>query len=227
MMFHPTIDEYDQVEEQTCCKAFSQLVAMPWKMVFATIPPKKIGGGWISFLVCAAWICFLTFCCAELIENIVCLLNFNNCIAGLILVSIGCAIPEIVTSVSAASDKTRANCDDVFLPVVASNSANIFIGLGLPWTIAAIHRYVNDDGPIYLGKYEAFDVFFVTITFVVGSLLAFLIFGCRRGCLNVDIGGSHFSRFCSSCMLFTIWITFVLLNILNCYGFFGETFMPW
>jgi hypothetical protein len=86
---------------------------------------------------------------------------------------------------------------------------------------------LNDDGPIYLGKYEAFDIFFVVITLVIGSLLAFMIFSCRRGCLNLDIGGSNFSRFCSSCSLFTIWGVFVLLNVLNCYGYFGETFMPW
>jgi hypothetical protein len=227
MMFHPQVDEHDQVVEPSCCAAFAQLVALPWKLAFATIPPRRLASGWLTLLACVAWICFLTFCCSELIENIVCLLEFNNCIAGLILVSFGCAIPEIVASARAAADKTRTNCDDVFLPVVAANAANIFVGLGLPWTIAALHRLSNDDGPIYLGKYEAFDIFFVTATFLVGSLLAYGIFICRRGCLNLDIGGSTFSRFCSSCLLFTIWGVFVLMNILNCYGYFGETFMPW
>jgi solute carrier family 8 (sodium/calcium exchanger) len=163
----------------------------------------------------------------EIIEIIDCLLHIENCITGLILVSVGTSIPDIVTTLKSASNPKSHNCDDVFIPVVAANAANIFIGLGLPWTISSIHREYNGNGAILLGRDGAFDMFFAIVTFLVGSTLAYIIFVIRRGCLHLDLGGSNFSKFCSSFFLFLIWIVFLALNIANCYGYFGETFMPW
>ena len=32
------------------------------------------------------------------------------------------------------------------------------VGLSLPWTIATVYHYANDQGSLVIGQYEAFDI---------------------------------------------------------------------
>jgi hypothetical protein len=75
---------------------------------------------------------------------------------------------------------------------------------------------------LFVGQFEVADLAFATVLFVLFSMFTFLLFGCRRCCVNGEIGGSNFCKAISACTLFLIWILFVFLNVLNCYEYLPD-----
>ena len=120
-------------------------------------------------------------------------------------------------------NKNLAN--NVFLPMVAANAANIFIGLGLPWAIVSVYRYAMDGESILIGKFETGHLAFAAGTFLVISVIAFLVLGCRRFILGAELGGNKFSRIVSAMILFILWGAFISLNVTNTYKSW-EVFAP-
>lgn len=211
-------------DEMSGCEAFASFLAMPWKLLFAAIPPRSFMNGWATLAACAVSICALTYVMTEVMMFMGFLLDFRGCILALIMVSLGTSINNLKSSMqSAAANKTA---DDVFLPTIAASAANIFVGLGLPWTIATIYRYANDQGSLVIGQYEAFDINFAVVTFLCCALVTALVLSLRRSCLGGELGGPRFSKYLSSFMMSFLWTIFIVLNCLNCYGYFGATFMP-
>jgi hypothetical protein len=205
-------------------EAFAHFLTMPWKILFAAIPPRSYLNGWATLACCAITVCALTYVMTEVMMFMGFLLDFRGCILALIMVSLGTSINNLKSSMrSAASNKTA---DDVFLPTVAANAANIFVGLGLPWTLATIYRYANDQGSLVIGQYEAFDINFAVVTFLCCALVTALVLSLRRYCLGGELGGPRCSKYLSSFMMSFLWTVFIVLNCLNCYGYFGATFMP-
>jgi hypothetical protein len=62
----PTIDEYDTVIPPTYKECIVHFLTLPWKVIFACIPPKHICNGWISFAFAFALIGVLSFVVLEL-----------------------------------------------------------------------------------------------------------------------------------------------------------------
>lgn len=56
-------------------------------------------------------------------------------------VSLGTSLPDLFASKVAAIQETHA--DNAIGNVTGSNSVNVFLGLGLPWLMAAIYHEVN------------------------------------------------------------------------------------
>jgi Ca2+/Na+ antiporter len=211
-------------DEMTGFEAFCHFLTMPWKILFAAIPTRSFLNGWATLVCTAVAICALTYVMTEVMMFMGYLLDFRGCILALIMVSVGTSMNNLKSSMkSAASNKSA---DDVFLPTVASNAANIFVGLGLPWTIATIYRYANDQGSLVIGQMEAFDINFAVVTFLCCAFVTALVLGLRRSCLGGELGGPVFSKYFSSFMMTFLWTIFIVLNCLNCYGYFGATFMP-
>lgn len=56
-------------------------------------------------------------------------------------VALGTSLPDMFASKSAALQEKHA--DNAIGNVTGSNSVNVFLGLGLPWLMAAIYHSVN------------------------------------------------------------------------------------
>ena len=61
--------------------------------------------------------------------------------AAITFVTLGTSLPDTFASKAAAVGEKTA--DNAIGNVTGSNSVNVFLGLGLPWTIAAIYHYAN------------------------------------------------------------------------------------
>jgi hypothetical protein len=61
------------------------------------------------------------------------------------------------------------------------------------------------------------------IAYIVLSLMAFFILMCRRGVVKGELGGSDWSRCCSTLMFFLLWVIFVV--VASC-GFYGTIIDP-
>jgi solute carrier family 8 (sodium/calcium exchanger) len=62
-------------------------------------------------------------------------------VQAIALIAVGTSLPDLFASYHAASDKRFTTADAAIANIFAANAANIFIGLGLPWTIATVYLY--------------------------------------------------------------------------------------
>jgi len=61
------VDEDGAFDEVTGWEAFVHYIAMPWKLFFALIPPRRYGGGYPTFVFCLAFIALLVHLIAEIV----------------------------------------------------------------------------------------------------------------------------------------------------------------
>ena len=82
----------------------------------------------------------LTFFIIEIVEAGGCLMDMRACIQAMCLISIGTSLPDIFTSIHAARDKRTLEADAAIGSFASANAANVFIGLGLPWTCITVYE---------------------------------------------------------------------------------------
>jgi hypothetical protein len=91
----PSIDSADAIEEVSWWRAFSHFIAMPWKVLFGVIPPKRYLGGWATLILCSVLTCLMVYFIMEVIRNVDCFLGIKPTILGLVVFAVLAAIPEI------------------------------------------------------------------------------------------------------------------------------------
>merc|ERR1712159_892855 len=116
-------------------------VTLPWKLFFAIIPPTEIMGGWLCFFVALAFIGLVTAVIGDLASIFGCLIGLKDPVTAITFVALGTSLPDTFASKAAAL--CDDNADASIGNVTGSNSVNVFLGLGLPWTLAAIYWAVT------------------------------------------------------------------------------------
>eukprot|EP00928_Gymnodinium_smaydae_P062238 TRINITY_DN46148_c0_g1_i1.p1 TRINITY_DN46148_c0_g1~~TRINITY_DN46148_c0_g1_i1.p1 ORF type:complete len:831 (+),score=244.16 TRINITY_DN46148_c0_g1_i1:156-2648(+) len=152
------LEAEDDDEELGNFDYFLHYVSLPWKLLFACTPPVDFCGGWACFFVSLIFIGFVTAIVADVANLVGCTLGITPEITAITFVALGTSLPDTFASKAAAAMDPYA--DASIGNVTGSNSVNVFLGLGLPWTIAAIKwsisgsstewlRRVNPGGPYY------------------------------------------------------------------------------
>merc|ERR1711885_25378 len=100
-------------------------------------------------------------------------------VTAITFVAIGTSLPDTFASMKAARESNDA--DAAVGNITGSNSVNVFLGLGLPWTVACIY-YLNVDGTDYY--YPSKNLGFSVFLFVCCSSLCFILLFLRRQCLG-------------------------------------------
>merc|ERR1711972_751585 len=106
------------------------------------------------------------------------------------------------------------------------NSVNVFLGLGISWTMGAIYWYMKGPTaewkeiyPAYRDKYtdggfivEAGDLSFSVVVFLSCSCVCmFLLFGRRKVC-GGELGGPKVPKAVSAMCLMVIWFVYVAVS---------------
>merc|ERR1719454_992825 len=94
-------------------------------------------GGWVLFGCALCFIGVLTALIADVAETFGCCCGLENAVTAIIVVAPGTSLPDLFASQSAAV--ADENADASIVNVTGSNSVNVFLGIGLPWTIASIY----------------------------------------------------------------------------------------
>jgi len=112
-------------------------ITLPWAFVFAFIPPSGYANGLLTFFVALA----LTGCVTVLIGDIAalfgCVIGMSDAVTAITFVALGTSLPDTFASKAAAVGDETA--DAAIGNVTGSNAVNVFLGLGLPWLLAAIN----------------------------------------------------------------------------------------
>merc|ERR1719310_1267886 len=82
-------------------------------------------------------IAFVTAMLADLAELFGCVLGVPDIVTAISFVALGTSMPDLFASLSAATEDPTA--DAAIVNVTGSNSVNVFLGVGLPYSIAAIY----------------------------------------------------------------------------------------
>ena len=109
-----------------------------------------------------------------------CFLGVDNGIVAITFVALGTSLPDTFASMSAAVHDS--NADASIGNITGSNSVNVFLGLGLPWTIAVIYYAILDAEKGVLTQdfvVEAGTLGFSVVVFCACSIVAFSILMVR------------------------------------------------
>jgi solute carrier family 8 (sodium/calcium exchanger) len=175
-------------------------------------------GGWATFVVAFAAIGLVTLLVMEITLTMGCLFNLRSGIQALVLVAVGLSMPDLSLSRSAA--KKSAHADASVSLASSASAASIFVGLGLPWTIATLYHWMKYDQAFYVGKFETADMAFSLAVLGVCTLISLAILALRRRISGGEIGGA--ARFFSGTILILLWVVFIASSNLNSYGYLGQ-----
>jgi solute carrier family 8 (sodium/calcium exchanger) len=129
-------DDSDEDKVPTKMDYFFHVVQMPWKLLFALVPPVDYCGGWACFFGALVFIAVVTAIVGDLANLVGCCLGINPEITAITFVALGTSLPDTFASMAAA--KNDKDADASIGNVTGSNSVNVFLGIGLSWLPAAI-----------------------------------------------------------------------------------------
>jgi solute carrier family 8 (sodium/calcium exchanger) len=204
------------------------VISLPWKLFFALIPPPDYGGGWVCFVVALCFIGFVTAIIGDMAALLGCVMGVPDAITAITFVALGTSLPDTFASKAAAVQDEYA--DASIGNVTGSNSVNVFLGLGLPWTIGAFFwssiddtqkiewgmKYIDTDVPKNYpdGAFAviAGDLGFSVIVFSICACTTIGILVARRKICGGELGGPQPMRGASSAFMVLLWFVYVALS---------------
>ena len=212
--------EFEGDENASLSDIFRHTICLPWKLLFAFIPPTSYFNGWITFWSSLFGIGFLTMFVGDLATIFGCLIGFPKLVTAITVVALGTSLPDTFASMTAA--KQDDNADASVGNVTGSNSVNVFLGLGLPWTISSIYHFIKGTPGGYhvvsTGLTES--VFF----FLICASLCFSIIYFRRYMGYGELGGPKVPKYLSAIACFLLWGLYIFLSCGSSLGFLPFTF---
>jgi len=205
------------------------LLALPWRVLFAFAPPPRLGGGWTCFIVVLAMIGVLTALIGDLAAHLGCCMGIAASTTAITIVALGTSLPDTFASRNAAANEEHA--DSSIGNITGSNSVNVFLGLGLPWAIAAIYwgmqgtrheeawraRYGSEpwytpDMPVGFAV-PAGDLGFSVAVFLVCGSSTLLLLLLRRAVLGFELGGPPAAAQISAGVMVMLWFVYIGVSI--------------
>jgi len=110
-------------------------ITVPWKVVFAVVPPTVHYNGWATFGVALAMIGLVTGLIGDLAGLFGCSIGMPDSVIAITFVALGTSLPDTFASMAAAQADDSA--DAAIGNVTGSNAVNVFLGLGMPWLMAS------------------------------------------------------------------------------------------
>ncbi|CAL8266975.1 unnamed protein product [Merluccius merluccius] len=202
-------------EEQrlpNCCDYFLHMMTVFWKILFAFVPPTDFCSGWACFIISIMVIGFLTAVIGDLASHFGCTVGLRDTVTAVVFVALGTSIPDTFASKVAATQDPYA--DASIGNVTGSNAVNVFLGIGLAWSVAAIYWEVKGE-PFRVDPGSlAFSVTLFTIfAFVIIAVLMLR----RRPSIGGELGGSRCSKTLTSLFFFGLWFLYILFSSLEAY----------
>eukprot|EP01065_Artemidia_motanka_P003653 TRINITY_DN11737_c0_g1_i1.p1 TRINITY_DN11737_c0_g1~~TRINITY_DN11737_c0_g1_i1.p1 ORF type:complete len:873 (+),score=250.18 TRINITY_DN11737_c0_g1_i1:88-2706(+) len=202
-------------EELTSSDYVMHFLTMFWKLVFSVVPPTGYCNGWLTFLVALFFIGLVTAVVTELAGLFGCVIGLKDPVTAITFVALGTSLPDTFASKTAAENEATA--DASIGNVTGSNSVNVFLGLGLPWTIASVYKSAK--GEEY--TYPADDLAFSVVLFLVCACCALGMMIGNRVFHGGELGGPH--RHVIAACFVVLWVLYVVVSSLKVYGFIGSS----
>jgi len=216
----------DEQAENSIMDFILHFLTIFWKLVFALIPPADFCGGWLCFCSSLAMIGLVTAFIGDLAGLLGCVLGVPDAITAITLVALGTSLPDTFASKTAAEQDPYA--DASIGNVTGSNSVNVFLGLGLPWMLGAIHWNMQGQTDEWVAAYSEYPGIvggssgkFIVIggdlgySVVIFSLCALVCIGMlvgRRKICGGELGGPYNLKVASAVICVSLWFLYITLS---------------
>ncbi|XP_017768550.1 PREDICTED: sodium/calcium exchanger 1 isoform X2 [Nicrophorus vespilloides] len=209
-----TVSASDDSEEKApnCFDYFLHVVTLFWKLVFACVPPTGMFKGYLCFVVSILCIGVVTAIIGDVASHFGATLGIKDSVTAILFVALGTSIPDTFASkVAAIQDKYA---DASVGNVTGSNAVNVFLGIGVAWSIAAFYHAAHgrpfkvDPGNL---------AFSVTIFCTMAVITICVLFIRRARVVGGELGGPTCLKYLTSAFLFSLWVIYLLLSTLEVY----------
>jgi len=216
-------DDADAAEGASAGAWTLHLIALPWKIFFAFIPPVSYMGGWLCFFVALAFIGAVTAVIGDLAALMGCCLGLPDSITAITIVALGTSLPDTFASKVAALEDPSA--DNAIGNVTGSNSVNVFLGLGLPWMMAAIFWEMQGPTDEWRDRYSgvltadalakggfavpAGDLAFSVVVFMMTCVATLCTVLYRRYRFSAELGGPQGFKTNTVMFFVLLWLLYI------------------
>jgi len=205
------------------------VTSLIFKFMFIAVPPSMLGGGWPRFIISLGMIGFVTALAGDIASLLGCCVGIPDDVTAITLVALGTSLPDTLASKAAAQQDDCA--DNAIGNITGSNSVNVFMGLGLSWTIGSFYWEQSTlaskeweehtiDGRSFKDRYgdeHPNGGFFVPANTLAFSVSVYLV--CALICLSFlryrhhryggELGGPRTAQFIGSFFLFSLWVIYI------------------
>jgi len=221
---NPEEDEDGNEQPLTYGDYLMHILTVFWKIMFAFIPPTTIANGYVAFVVSILAIGVLTAVIGDLASHLGCSVGLKDSVTAIAFVALGTSIPDTFASKVAAVQDEYA--DASVGNVTGSNAVNVFLGIGIAWTMAAIyHGYIKDvSGCLDPDACRKFTVdpgslaYSVTVFCSTAFVAIFIMVLRRNKAIGGELGGPKNFKYATSAFFFGLWLLYVLMSSLEAYG---------
>lgn len=208
-------EETDGEDEEppSCGEYLMHFLTVFWKVIFALVPPTGYFNGWLCFYGSLFGIGVMTAIIGDVASHFGCSVGLKDSITAIGIVAMGTSLPDTFASkVAACQDDTA---DNSVGNVTGSNAVNVFLGIGVAWTIAAVyHAYHGEQFVVDPGSLA----FSVTI-FCSEAIVAIAILVLRRHpSVGGELGGPKFQKYLTMWVFLGLWVLYMTLSTLEVYG---------
>lgn len=209
---------------------FIFLLSLPWKLAISFAPPPRMHGGWACFIIVLALIGGLTALIGDLAAHMGCCMGLTPAITAITFVALGTSLPDTFASMSAAVAEEYA--DSSIGNITGSNSVNVFLGLGLPWLIAAVYwsgvQASSEAGYAWHDRYAgepwytpgmpigfavpAGDLGFSVAVFCVAACACLFTLMLRRAVIGFELGLKW--RIPTALFFVGLWFAYIAANVI-------------
>ncbi|XP_051507395.1 sodium/calcium exchanger 3-like isoform X1 [Myxocyprinus asiaticus] len=207
-------DEDEGGEERlpSCFDYVMHFLTVFWKVLFACVPPTDYWNGWACFVVSIVIIGLLTAVIGDLASHFGCTIGLKDSVTAVVFVALGTSVPDTFASKVAAVQDSYA--DASIGNVTGSNAVNVFLGIGVAWSVAAIYWHMQGRAFEVQAGSLAFSVTLFTIfAFLAVSVLLYR----RRPHIGGELGGPRSHRIFTSLFFFSLWFLYILFSSLEAY----------
>ncbi|XP_073528640.1 sodium/calcium exchanger 1 isoform X2 [Phyllobates terribilis] len=205
-------DECGEEKLPSCFDYVMHFLTVFWKVLFAFVPPTEYWNGWACFIVSITMIGLLTAFIGDLASHFGCTIGLKDSVTAVVFVALGTSVPDTFASKVAAIQDQYA--DASIGNVTGSNAVNVFLGIGVAWSIAAIY---------HTARGEVFRVQPGTLAFSVTlfTIFAFINVGVllyrRRPEIGGELGGPRTAKLCTSALFTLLWLLYIFFSSMEAY----------
>ncbi|XP_046696227.1 sodium/calcium exchanger 1a isoform X1 [Silurus meridionalis] len=205
-------EECGEEKLPSCFDYIMHFLTIFWKVAFAFVPPTDYWNGWACFIVSICMIGLLTAFIGDLASHFGCTIGLKDSVTAVVFVALGTSVPDTFASKVAAKQDQYA--DASIGNVTGSNAVNVFLGIGIAWSIAAVfHQWHDREFRVAPGTLAFSVTLFTIFAFICIAVLMYR----RRPSIGGELGGPRGAKILTSGLFFSLWLLYIVLSSLEAY----------
>ncbi|XP_016892784.1 sodium/calcium exchanger 1b isoform X1 [Cynoglossus semilaevis] len=205
-------EECGEEKLPSCFDYVMHFLTVFWKVLFAFVPPTDYWNGWACFVVSICMIGLLTAVIGDLASHFGCTVGLKDSVTAVVFVALGTSVPDTFASKVAAIQDQYA--DASIGNVTGSNAVNVFLGIGVAWSIAAIyHQSKGEEFRVDPGTLAFSVTLFTIFAFVSVGVLMYR----RKPEIGGELGGPRTAKVLTTMLFVSLWLLYILFSSLEAY----------